>query len=197
MAYGNFPDRFIQSRPHEVFWAGFRSNTFQLQQAGWEFAADQSYERDEIRMAMRHREFGMYGITSGIPGYMYADMHPNAPACFDVVRLTDREMKFHYVPNDIMTWLPEASPVDMRPTIQYETKDIEDFKIFACPLVRTNEVIVDPNSVPELMDRILELQDPARKEHFLQMAKESRQEGSIIRPGPQQNFHAQIVSLVA
>ena len=193
--YGQFPDRFVQSAPHQIYWAGFRSDTYTLQQNGWEFSADQRIERDEIRLAMRHQDTGMHAVTSAIPGFMYAE-NPMARQHFNVVFMTDRGMKFQYYPAEPIMAVTEATPVDMRPQ-RVEVKDIEDFKIFGCPLVRTNEVIVDPNSVPDLMDRILELQDPARKEHFMRLAKEAKAPGRIIEPGPQQQFHAQIVSIAA
>lgn len=197
-------DRFVQSRPHPVFWAGFKSNTFALQQAGWEFSASQAPELDGVGLMMRHRGLGMVASTNLVPmmhfyqsGYAMHD--PNAIQPFHVQWLTDRNPQFQYInPPD---YLEYCQPVDMKPQLmqQSEVRTLDDMNIFAnvC-MARTTELIVDPDDVSAMMDRILELQDPARQERFKRMVQEQKDPGRVRSdPMPRQQFHAQIVSIAA
>jgi hypothetical protein len=186
------PDRHILSRPHPVLWAGFRSDTQQLQQAGWEFSAKQMYERDEVGLVMRHGVLGIHAVTNTVPNIMY-DMHPQAVQQFHVQYLTDRSIKYQsYTPPP---WVQNCKPVDMRPQL-VEVKSIEDMQLFAGCMARTNEVIVDPDDVTAMMDRILDLQKPGAQAHYEKVLRESRDGyGVVPGVGPRQAFHAQVVSL--
>ncbi len=190
------PDRHILSRPHPIFWAGFRSDTQQLQQAGWEFSASQMYERDEIGLVMRHGALGIHATTNTVPNMMY-DLHPQVLQQFHVQWLTDRGIKFQQTSLTMPDWLPSCQPVDMRPQM-VEVKSIEDMQLFAGCMARTNEIIVDPDDVNAMMERILDLQRPGAQEHYERVLRESRAEGAVVRgAGPRQAFHAQVISLVA
>ena len=72
-----------------------------------------------------------------------------------------------------------------------------DMKIFAgAQMVRTKEVIVMPDSVPDLMAHILKLQDPGQaaiREKFRKDQLLGKLGLKDVRP--RQNFHAQILSL--
>lgn len=190
------PDRNILSRPYPVYWAGFESTTLRLQQAGWEFSASQRYGMDAVGLMMRHQATGMVGCTNTVPNMLLYDMgHMSALPPFAVEWLTDQKVMIHnyHAPD----WLHACEPVDMKPQM-VEVKDIRDTNLFAgVALTRTKELIVDPNSVPELMDRILELQEPGRQEHFQKMVREAKREGSHMSAPPRQDFHAQIVSIAA
>jgi hypothetical protein len=43
---------------------------------------------------------------------------------------------------------------------------VEDLAHFAAPLVKTREIIIPQDSVPELLERILKLQQPARTDRI-------------------------------
>lgn len=188
------PDRHILSRPHPVLWAGFRSDTRTLQQAGWEFSASQRYESDSIGLIMRHGVLGIHAVTNTVPHVMY-DLHPQALQQFHINYLTDRGIQYRTF--DAPSWLPSCEPVDMQ-TQMVEVKSLEDMNLFAGCLARTNEIIVDPDDVSAMMDRILDLQKPGAQAHYEQVLRDSREEGSIMRgAGPRQQFHAQVISLVA
>ena len=192
-------DRHIQSRPHRIHFAGWRSDTFTLQQAGWEFSACQRIEFDEIGLAFRHPQLGLRGVTSTIPGMMYEMAGPDAELQFNVVWMTDAQVRVreYKMPNFIMRAEDAMAPVDMRPQI-VEIKDFDDMVRFAgVTLVRSNEIIVDPDDVSAMMDRILELQQPERRERMMKIARENRMEGNRIQPVPKQHFHAQLVSIAA
>jgi hypothetical protein len=191
-------DRHIQSRPHEIHFAGWRSNTFALQQAGWEFTAQQHIEYDGIGLAFRHPQLGLRGVTNVLPSMFYEELrHDDRGAIFNVAWMTDAQVRVREYQMPEFITHGQMEPVDMRPQI-VEVKDFDDMVRFAgVTLVRTNEIIVDPDDVSAMMDRILELQQPERRERLMRIAKENRQPGTRIQEVPKQHFHAQLVSIAA
>ena len=190
-------DRHILSRPHPMHFAGWRSDTFTLQQAGWEFTASQRIGMDEVGLAFQHPRLGLKGLTNTIPSYVYAEMgiHRDTAPPFHVTWMTDAQVQFRQI--EIPHWLPSCDPVDMRPQMIDEIKDFDDMVRFAgVSMARTAELIVDPDDVSAMMDRILTLQNPARQKRYREIVRQGRQVGSA-KPVSRQNFHAQIVSFAA
>ncbi len=80
-------------------------------------------------------------------------------------------------------------PVDATPHfVDMETSSLEDLVVFR-PLP-SHELIVAPDTVPGLMDKILALQDPKMKE----LISEQRKQGDRM---PQINNHCQIISIAS
>lgn len=201
MAFDQFPR--MMSQPHPVCWAGFQSDTRTLQQNGWEFAAHQDAAHYRFGLMMKHSALGIHACTNLVDYTTRTAgmLHPDARQAFYIQWLTDRNLRVQDVrPPD---WMWEAKPVDMQPQVVRELVTLDDLNLFAGCMARTNEIIVDPHSVPDMMDRILELQEPARQEYFRQQAAEMRRRNqdpgieAAAKSSPRQNFHAQIVSLVA
>ncbi len=189
---------FVQSQPHPICWAGFKSDTYTLQQHGWEFEAYQNMAAHRFALAFRNKSLGMKGVTNEVDyDIAYAGIRqPGAYLPFYIDWMTTADVRVQHV--HMPPWCHETTPVDMKPTVITEMKTFEDTFLFAgAPLVRTNEIIIDPNDVGNMMDRILELQDPDKKEHFLEAAKAAKAQGSVARAGPRQNFHAQILSIAS
>ena len=185
----------ILSRPHPIYWAGWRSDTRTLQQAGWEFSASQREDLDEVGLAFRHPNLGLRGVTNTIPAYVYAQMHDHHEGpVFHVAWMTDAHVQVQTV--HIPEWASACSPVDMKPQYVHEVKTFEDTVRFApVNMTRTAELIVDPDDVSAMMDRILTLQDPARQKRYREAVRQGR--AGSERPVPRQTFHAQIVSLAS
>lgn len=190
-----FHERNILSRPHPVHWAGFRSDTRTLQDAGWEFSAEQRVETDSVGLVMRHGAYGIHAVTCTVPNMMY-DLHPQALQQFHIQYLTDRGIQFQTY--QMPDWVASCKPVDMMPQM-VEVKSIEDMNMFAGVMVRNKEIIVEPEDVSTLMDRILELQKPEAKAHYERVLREQQKGHALVRDGagPRQQFHAQVISLVA
>jgi hypothetical protein len=192
-------ERRILSKPTPVHWAGFESNTFRLQQAGWDFSAEQDFASMRTRILMRHKAMHFYGSSGMVDTDFFQGQGSEGwrNIRFPIQWITGGGVQVMRVMDNFENF----RPVDMQPQVQSrnEIKDIEDMGLFAtASLARTNEIIVDPDSVADMLARINDLQDPERKEHFAKMAEEARRGGgdrSNYRP--RQNFHAQIISLVA
>lgn len=189
MAVGNTMPR-ILSRPLRVHWAGWETTTFQLQKCGWKLSAYQDIRGSRLQMAFRHDGLMIEGITAELP-YEYEralDMRERGYVdgmVLHVQRMLGETVILHHAGDISALW----SPVDAEPRYNPEMRitKLEDFAHFAGPLIRTNEIVVPEESVPELLERILKLQQPARTDRIREELRGERR--------PEQRFHAQIISL--
>jgi hypothetical protein len=91
--------------------------------------------------------------------------------------------------------LSQFSPIDAMPqfTMQ-ERKSVDDFGIFATPLARTEEIIVEPETVMQLLEKIKAMQSPEQAAIRERNRSRERRMGEPIQ---RQQFHAQILSIAA
>lgn len=182
MAFGI--ERAVISAPHVVRWAGFESTTPRMQQCGWEFSAEQSDYNMRVRLAARHQDFRIYGVSSYVSVDRFSYDRKNGPLIFE----------FKYMASDLRVQLNEMDfafrPVDARPQI-VTVRSIDDMNIFAAPLARTEEIIVDPQDVMAMLEQIKRMQAPGQAD----IRKRDGRRELDEQPGPRQVFHAQILSL--
>lgn len=186
-----FDEQRVLSRPMELHWAGWRTTTYDLQRAGWSISAEQDIRCMTMGLALRSPHGDAYGISSRVP-WEYME---------------DRQMGFGAIPLHAQLRfgrnieMQHAGPmttsyaaIDAIPQmVEYKRTKIEDFAHFApAPLVRNNPIVVPEESVAELMDRILKLQQPDRTARI--QAALRNPEGFDARHLPEQKFHAQIIS---
>lgn len=183
----------LKSQPCKVLWLGFESNTLALQQAGWELAVEQHFEEMRIRLLMRHQQLNMYAISefNTFDFFHYARSQNTPTPVFRVIQAAPRIE----VVNMIGDSLDRFRQIDARPAFdRFERKSIEDFGIFNVPLVRTEEIIVDPGEVSDILQKLLEMQSPEQKAIRDRNRGRDRR-GEMLEAGPVQKFHAQIISL--
>lgn len=180
-------DRRIISQPHRVWWAGFETTTARMQQAGWNLSAEEDHMRGAVRLAMRHEPLKLYGVSEPVEHYYGRMTMFEQPLEFHVRHMASRfEVSIH-------TTAFNFKPIDAYPQmLTRERRSIEDFNIFATPLVRTEEIIVDPNDVQAMLDHIRKLQAPEQADIRARNAARERRER--YESVPQQQFHAQILS---
>lgn len=204
MARSDFP-RLI-SEPHFVNFGGFESTTSRLQQAGWEIAAEQDFTRYGVRLLLRHQQLQCTAITD-THDFMRLSMmqmdsygggrdlgNPRGHLLrFNVVRMA-YGIQMAYVEE----YPPAFMPIDAQ--MQFTRKivqDVEDMGIFATPLVRTEELIVDESEVSAILAKLVEAQKPEQERiRDRKRLRESR-EGLMLDAQPQMKFHAQILSIAA
>lgn len=181
----------ILSRPLKVEWAGWETTTHRLQQAGWKLSAEQDVFQNRMRLAMQHERMSLYGLSRGMDfDYQRHAMERGYDFPVIVMQAVGREVFIHEAGR--IDWSFNA--IDAQPCFtDRKISRIEDFAHFAAPLVRCNEVIIPEESVPDLMERILKLQQPARTNRI----KEQMRNPEGYSAQPQQKFQAQIISLAA
>lgn len=183
--YDQHHTRFL-SRPVDLHWVGWRSDTFTLQQQGWSISASQDVASNTMRIALNNRHVRMQGISEEI-GWPYRhaivdcppDRSPIVP-----IRLMGGQIKIHVM------GMPHIgfSPVDAYPQMTNEKiTSLDDLAHFAPALTRTRQLIVPEENVDDLMQRILDMQHGSRIERI----REDVRNGDYT---DRQNFHAQIIS---
>jgi hypothetical protein len=188
-------ERRVLSRPAEVWWSGFRATTSQLQQAGWELAAEESIADNRIRLLMRHQDLKLYALTHTEEWNYFSDQ-TDRPLVFRVVASASHRMEFRI----IETAMPDFRLIDAMP--QFTEEKIvtpEDLRVFAVPLVRTEEIIVDPARIGEILEKIRLAQLPEQEAiRARNRLRESREGQTVERLAkPRQQFHAQVLSIAA
>lgn len=183
-------DAFL-SQPVRIYFAGFESDTWKLQEAGWSLSAEQDIMSQSMRLAMRHEGLQLYGISDHQRWDYWDRMGGRMPPLF--VRHMAARMYVQMIESAPFSF----EPIDARPMYApSRTSRIEDLVHFAPAMVRTKEIILPEASVPQLMDQILKLQEPGRQERLKQQLAEER-EGIRLDAIPRQKFHAQILSIAA
>lgn len=189
---GYHTHRKLISYPFEIEWGGWTSTTARLQQSGWSIAAEEDFNSMFCRLALRHDVHRIYGLTNRVPAhFLRIDQHMLGAIRFQVQYMASR------LQVQIMDNLSHFRPIDACPQFITEMKDIEDFKFFAAPLARTEEIIVDPADVGRLLEMIREAQSPRQAEIRERMRKRDAREGLELDARPRQQFHAQILSFAA
>jgi hypothetical protein len=196
------------SMPHKVSWCGFETTTPRLQQAGWQIAVQYDPAYMGIRLVMKHEGMQCQAVTNQVD-YMRAlhsshslyvrHLGPNgedsAILHFHVVRMAHR-LGFTVFENVEGSFVRSWSAIDAMPQM-VKNVGLDDMQIFATPLTRTEELIVDPNDVASILEKIRQAQLPEQKAiRARERLRESR-EGLRVDAEPQMNFHAQILSIAA
>lgn len=184
----------VLSRPARVRWAGWETTTTLLQQHGWELSLERDVYRMEMRLAIRHKDYVIHGISSPLHEDFIARLqtpHSSQGIAelppFQMRHMTS-QMTVHLHDD-----LSRFEPIDAMPQLTtVEIKHIEDFNIFATPLARTEEIIVEPETVAQLLDRIKTMQAPGQAD--IRARNRARERREAI---PRQRFHAQILSFEA
>jgi hypothetical protein len=178
----------VLSRPHRVFFAGFESTTTRLQQAGWRLAAEENAYQERLTLVMKHWDLGLYMLADTLRVDFYAARRRGEPLAFHIRYVAEKLQAVRCTDVDFA----DFHAIDARPAFRLEEpKSIEDYRIFAAPLVRTEEIIVEPQSVAHCLDIIRKLQAPdlaaIRK-------RNAARENEAVN---QTKFHAQIMTLAA
>ena len=187
-------DNVVLSRPMTIIWGGWESTTTMLQQNGWQLSLQRDVYRMEMRVAMRHKTDKIYGLTAPIRDdfvdRIVSQNYGSAPMPVAHVQYMASKLTVT-APVNMSTF----EPIDAMPQLgSIEVKDIEDFNIFAAPLVRTEEIIVEPETVADMLEKIKAMQSTGQDEIRERNRMRELREGGRIDVVPQHKFHAQILS---
>lgn len=185
----------LLSRPCRVCFAGFESDTTQLQQAGWRLSAEQDIRMGRINLMMHLESADLYVICEdqrydfrGYHEQSYRIDDSDLPV-FMARKAFSRATQLRLSNFNASNWIP----IDAMPQFTEQAiNSIADFNIFASPLVRTEEIIIEPQSVAECLELIRKMQAPE-----LAAVRKRNMQRDRDTPVNQSNFHAQILSLAA
>jgi hypothetical protein len=196
-----YPDRDpMLSRPVKVHWAGWESDTLKLQSAGWEISAREDIAYQRLQLAIRHEGFRMHGLSNHTEfPYMRRDVFVGVNGSY----LDHLTLPINHMASHMMVQVPVDSgavfqPVDCMPIWRGpELKGLAEFAHFAGARAG-QELIVPEEDVNDLLSRILEVQQKARTDYFMDRVKRAErgaESGLSLDAVPERKFAAQIISL--
>ncbi len=196
------------SPPCRVFFDGWETTTEALQRAGWQISAMQHHHgfRQNLQLIMKNPRTRLHMMTEALDfdfhrwGMQGMNMHH--PGHMDRPEFYVRQV---FVDGMVQIRDPGFSrfkPIDAEPQFGFRTelKTIEDFNLFTVPLVRTKEIIIEPQSVAECLSMIEKLQAPDLaeiQERNRMRERRERYASGESDPLPAHTFHAQIITLAA
>lgn len=190
--------------PIPVRFAGFESNTLRLQESGWDLSVERMQNRDSMRLALRHERAGLYAITRDVSTMCMMDMARGG----DWWKMIEFEViwcgsggRFHIMPQMGALNFKPVSGIPEFDECEYKDVDFRD----AIPFRTINadpasEIIVAPDSVPELLEMILKLQDPRQAEIRERRRREAFRDKTgerITEMRPVSDIRAQIITLAS
>jgi hypothetical protein len=149
----------------DIQWAGWTTDTYGLQQQGWQISVQESHATMEMRIAIKHPS-GLYGWTKGLNlrgfGMDRKSFHSGMAVQLEYLgpdlQMTRRTYHLESIDFD------KFQPVDATPGfVETEVMGIDDFNIFR-PLKKESEIIIPQQNVSELLHKISELQAPKQDE---------------------------------
>lgn len=193
--YG-YADKYLASQPWKLHFAGWETDTYRLQQNGWQLSAVQDPIYDSMQIAFQHPEYRIRGVSSRVSHY-----DARSFMGFGDMRESSRYMETRaYLASDFISQTYMAAPmdrfqpIDAEPQLMDMRQMMSQNMVFAPNLARTQEIIVPEHSVDDLLNMMLDRQAANRAELI---RKRVRQQGEMIDFQPRTNVHAQIVSIAA
>lgn len=189
----------LLSRPMGVEWAGWRTDTFTLQQNGWEIAVDYDIRYDGYRLLLRHKMLRLYALSDSqrIENLLDSRYNPDVIRDYPVFHICG-------VAPSIQTMqvagvdFSRFKEIDAQPRIvNHVITRVEDMNIFAAPMPGDKgEVLIDgaDMSVIEHLEAIKRLQSASQAE-IRQRILDARSEGTAVYP-PMPNAKSNVVALV-
>jgi hypothetical protein len=148
----------------DIYWAGWRTTTFDLQKAGWMLSAQQDVYEKRLRLAMRHPVIGFSGMTHGIDDvdfFMRSNRY-GAPPLRDQARLASS-----YTVDERYAEIMSAQfmPIDATPRFtSSQPKALEDLVIFKTIPRDARELYLSEASMSQVMDMAISLQEDKQRE---------------------------------
>ncbi len=193
-------DKFIrQGHPIRVEWLGWSSDTYRLSRSGWEIATHENYMNDSMGIVFHNRNLGL--IAEGeLRGYRGLHSRMISDSRFSFEAFDNSIINIKYLQSSKSLFIQSMSEpfanfnfVDAEPIEsimnmrEWKASDLTLFRKLAAPVEQ--ELIVDPECVQSMLDQILKIQGPMRKE--IRVRDKKRDRDAV----ESKQIHAQIISL--
>lgn len=185
-------DMGYRSPPIPVRFEGFEATTTQLQRSGWELSSDEDYTYGDFQVAIFHRRLGVVGLSDRVRRTTLMTAMNQRLSWEEIepiyVRRITRSHELLYcgpalVPDKTYWHAIDAEPMflERRPV---RPEDLFMFRPADAPAPQ--EIIADPETVADLMEKIVRLQKPDMD----QIRERNRRRDSLTT----QVTHAKIIS---
>ena len=187
-------DKYLASQPMKLHFAGWETDTYRLQQHGWQLSAVQDPFYPAMQVAFQHPEYRIRGISGKIDHYEARSfMGPGGPREGFRYLEAPAQLATDFVTHTTsVAPFSKFQPIDAEPQIMDMREMMSRNMVFAPNLARTQEIIVPEHSVDDLLNMMLDKQAANRAELI---RKRVRQQGELVDFNQRTHVHAQIVSI--
>ena len=192
-----YHDKYLASRPWKLHFAGWETDTYRLQQNGWQLSAIQDPCYDSMQIAFQHPEYRIRGISARVQGYDARSQIYNGMVGMsqEMLPTIQAQLASDFISHSaFVAPMDRFQPIDAEPQFMETRQYMSENMVFAPNLARTQEIIVPEHSVDDLLNMMLDKQAANRAELI---RKRVRQQGELIDFNPRTQVHAQIVSIAA
>ena len=194
----NYPNNtFIQSLPISIRWAGFESDTLKLQRNGWSLAVEDVFnhvlDRHAMRFILKHKMLELYCITD-VEEFQFFDLQQRMDGSIPL------HFNIHVVARDIVyTQIPAFNiasiyEIDATPDfIEMDRHSIKNLSVFKTLIQPDNALIVEPDQISSLLEKIVACQSPKQAEIRERLRRSEARENMNMK----QTLHAQILTVAA
>lgn len=154
----------LLSQPIRLFWNGWESDTYKLQQNGWELSVQQDLQYMRMAIAIKHKKLGMRGLSDSM-GWNYLEQRetfqdPRSTPGFGCQIASNIDINYTGSMSNV-----EFNPIDATPMWQtIERKSLDDIAHFRKIEKPNNEIFLKEASLKEIMAMALSRQEPPQEQ---------------------------------
>lgn len=170
----------LLSDPIELYFCGWKSDTYTLQDNGWEISVKEDFQCRRMALALRHKASGLRGLSDTLdwdfyrfrmsrdPRYSKNGVRERYPI-FNCRLASDIIIQHKDIGPDIV----EFNPIDARPMFASSViNSLDDLSHFRKIEVPGNEIFLKNASMQEIMEMALSRQEPAQERIRKQMVRD-------------------------
>lgn len=172
-------DNLVETYVFSVHFAGFESDTYRLQRNGWNLAFNRPAHKDTIQIAMRHEKAGLYAMSNDLSFESFyslskrpdSSINPFQPGIvFNIIHVFNQGRVQIFPVMGAAAW----TPFDATPSFaQTEELPFDKWVPFKSINPDAPDIVIPEHTLPELLDIILNKQDPKQKEIRERQRKEA------------------------
>lgn len=161
-------DERLLSQPVNVRWLGWETDTYRLQEAGWELSAQEDISRQRMNILMRHKEANIRGMCEAMDWDYFRNErsgYDNNPHSMRNTSTFGARLAMDFIVNHHQAGMSfdNFNPIDARPMYQeitMERRSLDDLAHFRKLEKPSDEIYLRKASMAEIMEMALEKQEP-------------------------------------
>lgn len=154
----------VLSQPIRLHWAGWESDTFTLQRAGWQLAAEQDVYDNALQVFLKHPMLKTTGISDRIE-FKYLQDYRFGKDYFRNIVLNCNLSSGHMIYETSLPSIAAVQAIDATPSfIEIQRMRLEDAEFFRTIDTNIQQVTLEKATLAEVLDFALQKQKPRQDE---------------------------------
>ncbi len=138
----------LLSRPIRVFWMGWETDTYKLQQNGWKIAVKQDIYRDYYEFLFRHEQMDLTALSAALQIHqVLTDVNMGGQYAAQLPPLTIERVVSRievYRDRERGNYFDDFVQIDAKPRMtSQKVSRLEDSNVFAVAIDKAEEVVID------------------------------------------------------